>query len=84
MKKTINIPGDNLDMFTKHGVKTIVAGNTKYNIVKPRRKRCDHCGQLKPKEQVSYVVNSYEEDVEGRIIMENLCDDCYQNLLDDI
>jgi len=54
------------------------------NHKKTRRKRCVHCKQLKPKEQVSYVVNPYEEDVEGRIIKENICDDCYQNLLDEI
>jgi hypothetical protein len=54
-------------------------------IIKPhRRKRCDHCGQLKPKEEVSYIINPYEDDIEGKIIYENLRNTCYQNLLYDI
>lgn len=51
---------------------------------KTRRKRCDHCGQLKPKEDVIYTINPYEEDVKGRIIWEKICTECYQNLMDDI
>lgn len=51
---------------------------------KTRRKRCDHCGQLKPKEDVTYTINPYTEDIEGKTVWEKLCTDCYQNLLDDI
>lgn len=51
---------------------------------KTRRKRCDHCGKLKPKEDVEYTINPYEEDVKGRIIWEKICTDCYRELLADI
>ena len=53
-------------------------------IKKTRRKRCDHCGQLYPKEDVNYTLNPYEGDVNGKIVWENLCTDCYENLLADI
>lgn len=51
---------------------------------KPRRKRCVHCGKLKPKEEVTYCINPYMEDVEGKIVKQNLCTICYNDLCDDI
>ena len=37
MKKEVTIKGDDLDMFIKAGVKTIVMGNTKYYIGKKKK-----------------------------------------------
>jgi hypothetical protein len=53
-------------------------------IKKTRRRRCDHCGELKPKEDVTYTINPYEQDVKGITIFQKLCDDCYENLMSDI
>lgn len=53
-------------------------------IKKTRRRRCDHCEQLKPKEDVTYTINPYEEDVHGKTVWGKYCSECYQNLLDDI
>ena len=47
---------------------------------KTRRKRCNHCGQLKPKKDVTYTINPYEEDINGKIIWEKICGECYQSL----
>jgi hypothetical protein len=38
-KEVFNIPEDELDMFTKHGVKTIVAGNAIYKLTKKKPKK---------------------------------------------
>src|ERR1035437_8487538 len=38
-RKTINVPEEELDMFAKHGVKTIVAGSKRINLVKRKKKR---------------------------------------------
>jgi hypothetical protein len=37
--KKINVPEEELDMFAKHGVKTIVAGSKRINLVKRKKKR---------------------------------------------
>ena len=54
------------------------------SIKKSRRKRCDYCGELKPKEDVTYTINPYENDINGKDVWENLCTECYNTLLDDI
>lgn len=33
----IEVPEENLDMFAKHGVKTIIVGKTKYKLVKTKK-----------------------------------------------
>ena len=37
--KIINVPEEELDMFAKHGVKTIVAGSKRINLVKRKKKK---------------------------------------------
>ena len=37
--KKINVPEEELDMFAKHGVKTIIAGSKRINLVKRKKKR---------------------------------------------
>jgi hypothetical protein len=37
--KIINVPEKELDMFAKHGVKTIVAGSKRINLVKRKKKK---------------------------------------------
>ena len=38
-RKIINVPEEELDMFAKHGVKTIIAGSKRINLVKRKKKR---------------------------------------------
>lgn len=35
-RKIINVPEEELDMFAKYGVKTIIAGNKRINLVKTK------------------------------------------------
>jgi hypothetical protein len=37
MKKIINVPEEELDMFAKYGIKTIIAGNKRINLVKRKK-----------------------------------------------
>lgn len=43
---------------------------------------CDYCKQDKP--DVQEVINPYYEDVCGIVVINNLCDECYQTCIDDI
>lgn len=51
---------------------------------KTRRKKCDICGELKSKEDVTYTINPYEEDVKGKIVRQKICSECNNELLSDI
>jgi hypothetical protein len=37
--KVINVPEKELDMFAKHGVKTIVAGSKRFNLIPKKTKK---------------------------------------------
>ncbi len=48
----------------------------------PGMVECRRCGKMKP--DVTYVANPYDQDIHNEIVMEWLCNDCYQEYCDDI
>lgn len=51
---------------------------------KTRRKRCNSCDRLYPKEDVIYCVDPYEQDINGVVIWKNLCSHCYNDKCTDL
>lgn len=47
-----------------------------------RKRRCEICGDLK--NDVETQINPYDEDIDGVIIKQAICSDCYNTLVDDI
>jgi len=47
-----------------------------------RRKRCEDCKKLR--EDVKKVIDPYQEDIYGVVVMRWLCPQCAQDLCDDI
>ena len=44
--------------------------------------KCERCG--KEKDDVEYVVNPYEFEINEEIVKEYLCEDCYNKLNEEI
>ena len=44
--------------------------------------KCERCG--KEKDDVKYVVNPYDLEINEELIKENLCEECYDDLNESI
>jgi hypothetical protein len=68
-RKIINVPEEELDMFAKHGVKTIVAGSKRINLVKRKKKRVFTDEELDK-------VGVWLKSPEGRLALRNSQENC--------